>query len=89
MAFNPIMTTPVIRQVRQYIVENFLFSEDVSLLDPDDSFLERGIVDSTGMLEVILFLEETFGIVVADDEMVPGNLDSAGRIASFLKRKME
>ena len=60
-------------QVRQYILENFLFSTDTSLLGLDESFLERGLIDSTGMLEVILFLEESFG--------------SVNRIAAFLERK--
>lgn len=64
-----------------------MFSTDASLLGPDDSFLERGLIDSTGMLEVILFLEESFGVKVADDEMVPGNLDSVNRIAAFIERK--
>ncbi|HNR22882.1 MAG TPA: acyl carrier protein [Steroidobacteraceae bacterium] len=77
----------VAEQVRQYILENFLFSTDVSLLGLDESFLERGLIDSTGMLEVILFLEETFGVKVADDEMVPENLDSVNRIAAFVERK--
>ena len=74
-------------QVRQYILENFLFSTDTSLLGLDESFLERGLIDSTGMLEVILFLEESFGIKVADNEMVPENLDSVNRIAAFIERK--
>ena len=74
-------------QVRQYILENFLFSTDASLLGLDESFLERGLIDSTGMLEVILFLEEHFGVKVADDEMVPENLDSVSRIAAFVERK--
>ncbi len=74
-------------QVRQYILENFLFSTDTSLLGLDDSFLARGLIDSTGMLEVLLFLEESFGIKVADHEMVPENLDSVNRIAAFIERK--
>lgn len=74
-------------QVRQYILENFLFSNDKSLLGLDESFLERGLIDSTGMLEVILFLEETFGVKAADDEMIPENLDSVRKIAGFVQRK--
>ena len=74
-------------QVRQYILENFLFSTDTSVLGLDESFLERGPIDSTGMLEVILFLEESFGVKVGDNEMVPENLDSVNRIAAFLERK--
>lgn len=78
---------PVDEQVRQYILENFLFSNDKSLLGLDESFLERGLIDSTGMLEVILFLEETFGVKAADDEMIPENLDSVRKIAGFVQRK--
>lgn len=74
-------------QVRNYILENILFSQDTSLLGLDDSFLEKGIIDSTGMLEVIFFLEETFGVKVADDEMVPANLDSVNKIAAYVARK--
>ena len=74
-------------QVRQYILENFLFSTDTSLLGLDESFLERGLIDSTGMLEVILYLEENFGVKVGDNEMVPENLDSVNRIAAFIERK--
>lgn len=74
-------------QVRQYILENFLFSTDTSLLGLDESFLERGLIDSTGMLEVILFLEENFDVKVGDNEMVPENLDSVNRIAAFIERK--
>lgn len=77
----------VAERTRQYILENFLFSNDPSQLGYDDSFLERGLIDSTGMLEVILFLEESFGIKVADEEMVPANLDSVNRIAAFIERK--
>ena len=73
-------------QVRQYILENFLFSTDTSLLGLDESFLERGLIDSTGMLEVILYLEENFDVKVADNEMVPENLDSVNRIAAFIER---
>ncbi len=74
-------------QVRQYILENFLFTTDSSQLGLDESFLGRGLIDSTGMLEVILFLEESFGVKVADDEMIPENLDSVNRIAAFVERK--
>lgn len=77
----------VAEKTRSYILENFLFSSDSSQLGLDDSFLERGLIDSTGMLEVIMFLEETFGIKVDDHEMVPANLDSVNRIAALVRRK--
>ena len=75
------------QQVRDYILENYLFTDDESALNNTDSFLETGILDSTGILEVIYFIEEDFGIKVEDEEMIPENLDSVDRIAAFVKRK--
>jgi len=77
----------IAERTRQYILENFLFSTDPAELGFDDSFLERGLIDSTGMLEVIMFLEEAFGVKVADEEMVPANLDSVSKIAALVQRK--
>ena len=73
--------------IRNYILENYLFTDDQGMLGSDDSFLQKNILDSTGMLEVIYFLEDEFGIKVQDEEMVPENLDSVNRIAAFLARK--
>ena len=73
--------------IRTYILENFLFTDDESELDSNDSFLENGIIDSTGVLEIILFLEKTFGIKITDDEMVPSNLDSVTNIVNFIEQK--
>jgi len=75
-------------RVRSYILENFLFTEDQSELDSHDSFLEKGIVDSTGILEIILFLEEEFAINVADQEMIPKYLDSVTNIVNFIRGKV-
>lgn len=74
-------------KVREYIIENFLFGEGDSLKD-DTSFLEDGIIDSTGILELVMFLEETYGIKIEDDELVPENMDSLLNIAQFLERKL-
>lgn len=74
-------------RIREYILENYLFTNDQSMLNSNDSFLQKNILDSTGMLEVIYFLEDEFGIKVQDDEMVPENLDSVNRIVAFLGRK--
>ena len=71
-------------RIRNFVLENFLFSDDKDLLGLDDSLLGKGIVDSTGMLEVILFIEEEFAVKVADSDMVPENLDSVNRIASYI-----
>jgi acyl carrier protein len=76
-----------INDVRDYVVENFLFGEDEKLTN-DNSFLENGIVDSTGVLELVSFLEENYSISIADEELIPENLDSLKNIDSFLKRKL-
>ena len=75
------------QQVRNYILENFLFTSDASALANDVSFLEKGIVDSIGVLEMILFLEQEFAIKVADSEMVPENLDTVGNIVHYVQSK--
>lgn len=74
-------------QVRQFIVKNFYVAEADGLPD-GASLLERGIIDSTGVLEVIAFVEKSFGVRVEDDEMLPENLDSIERIAAFVERKL-
>ncbi|HEX5514105.1 MAG TPA: acyl carrier protein [Gammaproteobacteria bacterium] len=74
-------------QLRNFILKNYLFTDDESFLDDNDSFLEKGIIDSTGIMEVILFLEQEFGVRVEDEDMVPENLDSVSRIAAFVRRK--
>lgn len=73
--------------IRTYILENFLFTDDESELDSNASFLENGIIDSTGVLEIILFLEQQFGIKIKDEEMVPNNLDSVANIVNFVELK--
>lgn len=73
--------------IRGYILNNYLFSTDESALDDNISLMETGVLDSTGILEIIMYLEDTFGIEVADEEMVPENLDSVTNIVAFVKRK--
>jgi acyl carrier protein len=74
------------RDIRAFVVENFLFGEDDGL-GPEDSFLERGIIDSTGVLELVGFLERQFGVRVEDHELVPANLDSIRGLVAFIERK--
>jgi acyl carrier protein len=74
-------------QVKQYIAENFLFSDDGYQLSEDASFLEEGIVDSTGVLELVMFVEETFDVTVEDEEIVPANFDSVSWLAAYVRRK--
>jgi len=77
------------QQIRDYILENYLFTDDQSALDNSDSFLDKGILDSTGILEVIYFIEEEMEIKVEDNEMIPENLDSVNNIVAFIQRKNE
>jgi acyl carrier protein len=73
--------------VRTFVIQNFLFGQGDSLKD-DESFLEAGIIDSTGVLELVGFLETTYGITVADADLVPANLDSVERVVAFVSRKL-
>jgi acyl carrier protein len=75
--------------IRSYVLENYLFTDDQSELNSDDSFLEKGIIDSTGVLEIILFLEEEFAVNVSPQEMVPENLDSVTNIVKFIEKKTQ
>lgn len=74
-------------KVREFVVENFLFG-DGEELKQETSFMEEGIIDSTGILELVFFLEETFSISVEDDELVPENMDSLRSIAGFIDQKL-
>lgn len=73
-------------KVRAFVVENFLFEEDENLKE-DTSFLENGIIDSTGILELVTFLEETYEFAVEDDELIPENLDSIANLENYIKKK--
>jgi len=74
--------------IRDYVLENFLFTSDNGHLQDDDSFLEEGIVDSTGVLELVMFVEETFGFAVEDEEIVPEKFDSVERLARYVQLKV-
>lgn len=74
-------------EIRQFIVDNFLFGEDQGLAD-DTSFMQSGIIDSTGILELINYIEQTHDIKIQDDELVPANLDSINNLKLFLKKKV-
>ena len=73
-------------EVRSYIVDNFLFGDDAGLKN-DASLLEEGIIDSTGVLELVDYLESAFSISIEDDELIPENLDSIDNIAAFVASK--
>ena len=75
-------------EVREFIIENFLFG-DRERFEPALSFLETGVIDSTGMLELVGFLESRYKIQIKDDEFVPEHLDSLDNIERFLRRKLD
>lgn len=74
-------------QIRSYIIENFLFGEAGPLSHDGVSLLDSGIIDSTGVMELIAFLEGDLGLTVLDDELVPANLDSVDNLVRFVERK--
>lgn len=78
---------PIKQQVREFILTNYLFTDDPKKLSDAESLLRNGAMDSTGILELIMFLEERFGIKVADEEMIPANLDSVQSVVGFVERK--
>ena len=73
--------------IRNFILENYLFTDEQSALSSSDSFMEKGIIDSTGILEVIFFLEDELGVIVEDEEMIPENLDSVDNLVAFIGSK--
>jgi len=75
-------------QVRRFIQENFIMGSKAVQFADHDSFLERHLLDSTGFLELVTYLEETFGIAIKDLEMVAENLDSVAAIEAFVSRKL-
>ncbi|HEY8369392.1 MAG TPA: acyl carrier protein [Thermodesulfobacteriota bacterium] len=75
------------QDIRGFVVENFLFGDAQSLPAPDESFLASGLIDSTGVLELVSFLERQYGITVEDEELIPDNLDSIERLVRFVERK--
>jgi acyl carrier protein len=77
------------QELRQFVVDNFLLGQDDVGLADDASFLDLGIIDSTGVLELVSFLERRYAIKVEDDDLVPENLDSIDNLAGFLEPKLQ
>ena len=77
------------KELREYVVGNFLFGRDDPTLRNGDSLMERGVVDSTGVLELIQHLEAKYGIKVQDEDLIPDNLDSISNLARFVLSKAE
>jgi len=80
--------TDVSTKIRRFIEENFLFREDRAELPDSESLLDAGLIDSTGILELVAFLESEFMISMADADIVPDNLDSIGAIVAYVKGKI-
>lgn len=78
---------PFENEVRQFVIDNFLFGEGGDDLSAHDSLLEKGLIDSTGILELVGFVQEKFGVKIEDHEIVPANLDSIDKIARFIREK--
>lgn len=76
-------------KLREFIRDNFLFREDRESIADDESLLEAGLIDLTGILELVAFLESDFGLDIADADIIPENLDLIDRIAAFIAKKRE
>jgi acyl carrier protein len=74
-------------EIRQFVLNDLLMGDTASMLDDGESFLETGTIDSSGVLEVVMFLEHNFQLKVQDRELVPENLDSVNRLVQFVMRK--
>jgi acyl carrier protein len=74
--------------INEFIVSSFLFGDD-TLVSPETSFIEGGVIDSTGILELITFIEDTFHFKIEDHEIIPENLDSISNVVAFIARKLE
>ena len=81
------METSIEQQIRDYIQENFLFGKPIDFGD-QDSFLELGVIDSTGVLELVAFVQETFNFAIEDEEMLPEYLDSIRNLTNFISSKI-
>lgn len=74
--------------IKQFILENFLFSDDATAIGDGDSLIQTGIVDSTGIHELVFFLEDTFKLQIVPEEMIPANFDSIRTVDDFVSRKL-
>jgi acyl carrier protein len=81
-------TVDIKKSIYDYIYDNFLLGRDRASLKDEDSFLDKRILDSTGFIELITFVEERFGVQVGDDELMPENLDSVRNLEAFISRKL-
>ena len=83
------MTQPIKDSIKTFIIENFLFGDTSYDLQDEASLIENEVIDSTGVLELVAFIEDQFGFVMADADIVPANLDSVARITAFVAKHAE
>ena len=77
------------KDVREFIADNFVMGEDADEIERDESLTQSGVLDSMGVLELIMFIEERFGVKVPDEDTLPENLDSVGRISDYVRGRLE
>ena len=80
-------TNDIQRDIHSFIVDNFLYGQSVDL-SCDDSLIHKGVIDSTGVLELVSFLQERYDITVEDEEIIPDNLDSITNVAKYVSNKL-
>jgi acyl carrier protein len=83
------MVETIAQEIREFVVTNFLFGQNTAKLDLETSFLESGIIDSTGVLELVAFIEQKYDVSVGDQELLPENLDSVHNASRFVAGKLE
>lgn len=83
------MSDEIKTNIREFIIENFLFGDTSQAIEDGTSLIDNGYVDSTGVLELVFHIEQSFGIKIADSEIVPANLDSVGAIAAYVTKKQQ
>ena len=81
------MEDSIERKLREFIIQHFLFGDASKPLSDEDSFLEKRIIDSTGVVQLVSFIEEAFGITVQDEEIIPDNLDTIRKLVHFIQKK--
>ncbi len=74
--------------IKNFIIDNFIIDDNPDQLENDQSFLESGIIDSTGILELVSFIEEHYNIKIEDEELIPDNLDSVNNVVIFINKKL-
>ncbi len=82
------MLSQISQHIRSFVIENFLFGDTKTDLKDTDLFLEQGIIDSTGVLELVSHLEENYGFKVEDEELIPENLNSIAFVSDYVQRKL-